>query len=276
MDTSTGGNARFITDSGALVDLSGTNGPKADRQITAGSIEGAGNYFLGANHLSVGLNNLSTEVSGIIADGGIVGGTGGSLIKVGTGTLTLSGANTYSGGTTLDAGTIVVNNAQALGLGNVTVNGGILTADPQPINVKGNYIQTGGGTLQSQVAGNIAGQYNFLNVSGSASLGGTLQLLNLGYKPKAGDQLTLVTAGGTVSGKFSPFVDPFATGSGYNTVDLVYGKNSVLLEFLNVTIPVPPPPSLPPSTSPRSLKRRISERWPACLTMCNWIPEHRT
>jgi len=134
-----------------------------------------------------------------------------------------------------------VNNAQALGLGNVTVNGGILTADPQPINVKGNYTQGAGGTLQLQVAGKAAGQYDFLNVSGNASLGGTLQLVNLGYKPKAGDQLTLVTAGGTVSGKFNPFVDPFATGSGYNTVDLVYGKNSVLLEFLNVTNPVPSP-----------------------------------
>jgi hypothetical protein len=40
----------------------------------------------------VGLNNLSTEVSGAIVDGEFFGGTGGSLIKVGTGTLTLSGA----------------------------------------------------------------------------------------------------------------------------------------------------------------------------------------
>jgi outer membrane autotransporter protein len=242
--TSTSSNARFITDAGAFVDFSGTTGPKADHQITAGSIEGAGKYFLGANHLTVGLNNLSTEASGIIADGGIGSGTGGSLVKVGTGTLTLSGANTYTGGTVLSAGTLVVNNAQALGLGNVTVNGGILTADPQPINVKGNYTQSAGGTLQLQVAGTAAGQYDFLNVSGNASLGGTLQLLNLGYKPKAGDQLTLVTAGGTVSGKFSPFVNPFATGSGYNTIDLIYGKNSVLLAFLNN--PVPPVGPKPP------------------------------
>ena len=212
--------------------------------MTAGSIEGAGLYRLGSKALTVGGNNLSTAVSGIIADGGF--NSGGSLVKVGTGTLTLSGANTYTGGTTLNAGTIIVNNAQALGLGNVTVNGGILTADPQPIIVKGNYSQGAGGTLQLQVAGKAAGQYDFLNVSGSASLGGTLQLLNLGYKPKAGDQLTLVTAGGTVSGKFSPFVDPFATGSGYNTVDLVYGKKSVLLEFLNVIIPVPPVGPKPP------------------------------
>jgi outer membrane autotransporter protein len=135
---------------------------------------------------------------------------------------------------------LVVNNTQALGLGNVTVNGGILEADPQPINVKGNYTQNAGGTLLLQVAGAGSGQYDFLNVSGNANLGGTLQLTNLGYKPKAGDQLTLVAAGKIVSGQFGHFIDPFSTGSGYNTVDLVYGKHSVVLQFLELTIPVPP------------------------------------
>jgi hypothetical protein len=59
--------------------------------MTAGSIEGAGAYFLGSKSLTVGGNNLSTEVSGIIADGGFNGGTGGLLVKVGSGTLLLSG-----------------------------------------------------------------------------------------------------------------------------------------------------------------------------------------
>ena len=59
--------------------------------LTAGSIAGAGSYFLGSKELSVGGNNLSTEVSGVIADGGSIGGTGGSLVKTGTGTLTLLG-----------------------------------------------------------------------------------------------------------------------------------------------------------------------------------------
>ena len=83
--------------------------------------------------MTVGGNNLSTEVDGTIEDGGPVGGgAGGSLIKVGTGTLTLTGTNTYTGGTVVNAGTLTVNSAQALGLGNVVVNGGILRADPQP------------------------------------------------------------------------------------------------------------------------------------------------
>ena len=70
--------------------------------MTAGSIEGAGTYFLGSKELIVGLNNLSTTVSGFIA------GDGGSLVKVGTGTLTLTGNNLYSGGTTIEDGTLVV------------------------------------------------------------------------------------------------------------------------------------------------------------------------
>jgi hypothetical protein len=58
--------------------------------MTIGSIEGDGNVFLGANNLTVGSNNLSTTFSGGIE------GTGGSLTKIGSGTLILSGANTAS------------------------------------------------------------------------------------------------------------------------------------------------------------------------------------
>jgi outer membrane autotransporter protein len=202
--------------------------------MTAGSIEGAGSYFLGSKELTVGLNNLSTKVSGTIADGGSGGGTGGMLIKTGTGTLMLTGSNTYSGGTLIDLGTLIVSNAQALGRGSVIVNGGILSADTRPINVLANYIQKAGGTLQLQVAGANPGQYGTLSVGGNAGLGGTLQLISLGFQPKAGDQLRLVTTGGVVSGRFAHFVDPFVTGPGFNTAELVYGRNSVLLEFLNL------------------------------------------
>ena len=108
---------------------------------------------------------------------------------------------------------------------------GFCNADPQPINVKGNYTQNAGGTLQLQVAGANPGQYDSLNVGGNAALGGTLQLISLGFQPKAGDQLTLVTTGGVVSGRFAQLVDPFATGPGFTFAGLVYESNSVLLEF---------------------------------------------
>ena len=128
-DNSTGGNARFITNAGGEVDFSGSLGPNGDGRITAGSIEGAGSYFIGAgNTLVVGGNNLSTEVSGIIADACGCSPGPGTLEKVGTGTLTLSGLNTYSGGTVFTGGTVSVSQEANLGdlTGGLTFNGGIL------------------------------------------------------------------------------------------------------------------------------------------------------
>jgi fibronectin-binding autotransporter adhesin len=180
---------------------------------------------------------------------GVISGAG-NVTKNGSGTTVLSAINTYNGGTVVNAGTLLVNSTQALGLGNVVVNGGILGADPQPINVKGNYTQNAGGTLQLQVAGANAGQYDFLSVGGNANLGGTLQLISPVYQPKAGDLLTLVTTGGVVSGQFARFVSPFTAGPGLNTIDLVYGRNSVQLQFLNVTTPISPViPTVPTTPS---------------------------
>ena len=54
--------------------------------------------------LTTGGNNTSTTFSGVIQDGAGVTG----LTKVGTGTFTLTGANTYTGGTTISAGTLQI------------------------------------------------------------------------------------------------------------------------------------------------------------------------
>jgi autotransporter-associated beta strand protein len=101
------------------LDLSGWTSP-AD---AAASIEGSGQIFLGANRLTAGSNNLDTTFSGVIQDGGVSGGTLGALTKVGAGTLTLSGANSYTGGTNVNAGTLFVSNTRgsATGSGPVTV-----------------------------------------------------------------------------------------------------------------------------------------------------------
>ncbi len=61
--------------------------------------------FLGAKNLTAGSAG-DTTMAGVISDGGIVAGTGGSLTKVGAGKLTLSGANTYTGDTTVNVGAL--------------------------------------------------------------------------------------------------------------------------------------------------------------------------
>jgi autotransporter-associated beta strand protein len=77
--------------------------------VSIGSVEGSGTVSLGANTLTVGNNNLDTTMSGVISDGGAASGTGGSLIKAGTGTLNLAGPNTYTGATEVNAGVLVVD-----------------------------------------------------------------------------------------------------------------------------------------------------------------------
>lgn len=97
--------------------------------MAVGSIEGTGNIYLGSNRLTVGSNGVTTTFSGLLRDGGISGGigdVGGSLEKIGNGTLRLSGANDYTGGTFCNAGTLLINNTTGSGTGPgvVTVNNG--------------------------------------------------------------------------------------------------------------------------------------------------------
>ena len=61
-------------------------------------------------------------------DGGLNGGVGGSLTKTGKGKLSLTNANTYTGGTAVTKGTLLVKNktGSATGTGAVQVNAGTL------------------------------------------------------------------------------------------------------------------------------------------------------
>ena len=122
--SSTGGTARMEIFGNGSLDMSFRQAPG----MPVGSIEGSGAVFLGANNLTVGGNNLSTTFSGVIQDGGLNGGIGGSVTKIGSGKLTLSGANTYTGGTTINAGTLFVTNRRGSGTGSgaVQVNVGKL------------------------------------------------------------------------------------------------------------------------------------------------------
>jgi autotransporter-associated beta strand protein len=98
------------------------------KSLSIGSLEGDGEVFLGGNGLGIGTNNLSTEFAGVIQDGGRHHLTGGSVVKLGSGTLTLTGANTYTGGTIIKDGALLVKNKEGSGTGSgaVRVNQGTL------------------------------------------------------------------------------------------------------------------------------------------------------
>ncbi|HET6407974.1 MAG TPA: autotransporter-associated beta strand repeat-containing protein, partial [Chthoniobacteraceae bacterium] len=73
--------------------------------------------------------------------GGAIGGSA-SITKSGAGKLTLAAANTHAGGVTLNAGTLNVNHASALGSGELTIAGGSLdNTSGAPVTVAGNNAQ---------------------------------------------------------------------------------------------------------------------------------------
>lgn len=123
----TGDGLTIVNESGAQVDLSDFLSATTP-SVGVGSLSGAGNVFLGNRNLTLGALNRDETISGVIADGGQYGGTAGSLTKLGTGRLSLTNANTYSGGTLVNSGTLIAAHDGALGSGNVSVSGsGVLT-----------------------------------------------------------------------------------------------------------------------------------------------------
>ncbi len=124
-DGSLGGMARLEVFGNGYMDMSGRS---AD-SLSIGSIEGDGQIYLSKTILKVGTNNLSTTFSGVLHPGSSSGGSGtGALTKVGSGTLTLTGANLYTAGTTVSTGSLVVANTSgsATGTGSVSVTAGTL------------------------------------------------------------------------------------------------------------------------------------------------------
>jgi autotransporter-associated beta strand protein len=145
----------------------------------------------------------------------------GYLAKSGTGTLTITTSNTYAGGTTVNAGTLNINNASAIGTGPLTITGGKIDA-------------TAGNTvLTTNNAQNWNGDFTFtgtnsLNVgTGDVTLGGTV-----------GQRTVTVTAGTLAVGSINPIVATPSLGltkAGAGTLSLTGTAASNIDGTLNVT-----------------------------------------
>lgn len=224
-------NARITIGANGSLDLFGFGDP------TIGSLDVAGSIFLGQTGLRIGALNTSNTISGPI--GGYSGNGNARLTKVGTGTLTLTGANTYYGLTKVDGGTLMQNGtapgaaevnsgATLKGTGSfggtVTVNsGGTLApgASPGKITV-GGLTLTSDSTLAMELGGTTAGtQYDQVISTGAFSLAGALNVsLTNGFTPLAGQSFNLFDWG-TVSGSFSTLSLPTLSNTlGWNTSQL--------------------------------------------------------
>ena len=240
---SSGGMARVEVFGNGSLDISGHLNPG----VTLSSIEGDGNIFLGANKLRVGSNNLDTTFSGVVQDGGSFGGSGGSLGKRGTGTLILSGINTYTGDTNIGNGVLQVDgsitsntfvHSKLAGTGTIygnVTNNSLGRVSPGALGVPGaltiaqNYTQAQNATLMIQIAGMNTGQFSVLNVLGNANLNGNLDpvLLN-GFVPDIGQSFTFLNYA-SLTGGFSQILNQvFNNGTEQWSVSY-QNKNAILM-----------------------------------------------
>jgi autotransporter-associated beta strand protein len=203
--------------SGRLI-LSGENTYSGGTQITAGTLQIGDGGTKGSiqgdviNSGTLAFNRSDTySFGGNIADGTAPG----RVVQNGTGTTILSGIHSYTGPTTINAGSLIVNGSIAssaitvnaggtLGgngiIGTTTLNGGTLApgASIGTLTVQGSLVITAAASYIVEVSPSAADR---TNVIGSATLGGTVQAVFTpgGYIART---YTILSANGGLTGTF--------------------------------------------------------------------------
>ena len=236
----------------------------------------SGNLFTVSGNISLGGNGLTVNGSGNTLISGIIAGVanGSTLTKEGSGTLTLTGTNTYAGGTTVNGGTLLVNNTTGSGTGSGavavinagttlggtgTISGPVVVgagASVAPGNGGNNtgILTTGALTLAStsnfrvDINGTTAGSgYDRLNVAtGGVTITGSNLVVTVGTTLSVGQTFTILNkvSGGAITGTFAAIPQGgTVVGSNGTVFQVSYtggtGGNDVVLTVIAAPVPEP-------------------------------------
>jgi autotransporter-associated beta strand protein len=206
----------------------------------------------GINTIDIGYRTTSGVPAAFAVDtndtlimNGVVSGNGGA-IKSGAGTLILTNVNTYPGSTAINGGTLAVNGTQpnsaitvASGAtltgtgqtGPVTVNGSMRPGGAVPgILHTGSILFASGSSYRVRLNGTSQGSdYDATAANGAIDLSDANLMVSLGFGSLVGDQFTILSSTGTITGTFHglPNGQDFAVGgAGFR---IIYTPHSVLL-----------------------------------------------